>query len=374
MKIFFLALTLTLLSLVACTMNSPESIATPTVQAETFTPTDTPTDIPSDTPAPSGSTPINLGVTDAPLVASETTTFTPAPPSATSLPTETPGPYEYQIQVDDTLMYIIQLPQHGYGYDLGVAQQVVELNENMSSIDFLPPVGSTILIPRQTATPIPEGANMTAEALATLRIVTTSGVPLSVGSTVACYAVQEGDSLVSIAENYNTNLEILSGLNPSLYWFGCNFGELSGGSSCNPTIQVGECINVPQPTAVPSNTPTPSGNETLTPTPPYPAPRLLYPVNGITVPAGRFDLQWIEVTGIQSGDEYLVELTDNTTGQKLLQVTRATSFRIPASFVPSDGQTHEIQWRVSVARKNDAGVYGYIGGLGAWRAFEWLSQ
>lgn len=362
----------------ACNMNSP-TVATPTVETELIeTPTEPPTITPTLTPIPASDTPSvpteTSLPTDQPILETPTPTFTAAPP--TQIPTSTPtqGPVEYVIQADDTLMYIIQLPQHGYDYELDVAQEVVDLNENMSSIDFLPPVGSTILIPLPTATETPVEFEATQETKATLGVDGSSGADLPQGVSVGCYEVQEDDSLVSIATNYNTTLEIMSQLNPDLNWFNCEFDQPSGGPSCSPTIQIGQCIDVPQPTPVPTFTLTPSGLETPTPTPTYPAPRMLYPVNNVVVPPGRFDLQWVGVAGLTSDDEYLVEITDVTSGQKLLQVTESTSFTMLDSFVPSDGQAHTIQWRVSVARKNESGVYGYVGGTGEWRVFDWMSQ
>lgn len=360
----------------ACNMNNPNLVPTPTVQSEvTFTPTSEPSLTPSPTVTIPTETPTQRNLsTGQPQLATATETKTPAPPTQTPLPTETAGPFEYVIQENDTLMFIIQLPQHGYGYELDVAQEVVTLNENMTSIDFLPSVGSTILIPRPTATATPENAQATQVVLATIGVDDSSGAILASGATVGCYEVQEDDSLVSIAAQYDTTLEILSQLNTDLNWFGCVFSEPSGGPQCNPTIQIGQCVNVPQPTPIPTNTATPSGNETATPTPTYPAPRMLFPTNNSIVPPGRFDLQWVAVTGMTEGDEYLVELTDETSGQKTLQVTGATSFTMPDEFIPTDGQPHTITWRVSIARKNEAGVYGYIGGQGDWRTFQWLSQ
>lgn len=368
-----------ILLLSACNMNSPITVPTPTVQLDvTPQPIDLPTATPtvtlisaSDTPNAPTETPI---ATDQPQLATATMTNTSEPPTQIPLPTATSGPFEYVIQTDDTLMYIIQLPQHGYDYELDVAQEVVDLNENMTSIDFLPPVGSTILIARPTSTATPIGLPATEDARATIGVDASSGAILPSGSEVGCYEVQEDDSLVSIASDYNTTLEILSQLNTDLNWFGCDYTQPSGGPACNPTIQIAQCINVPQPTPVPTNTPTPSGNETATPTPTYPAPRMLYPVNDVVVPPGRFDLQWVGVTGLTTEDEYLVEVTDVTSGQKLLQVTESTSFTIADTFVPSDGQAHTIQWRVSVARQNESGIYGYVGGTGEWRVFEWLSK
>jgi hypothetical protein len=367
-----------MLILSACNMNSP-TIATPTVESELIeTPTELPTATPTLTPVPASDTPsvpteTNMP-TDQPLIETPTPTNTAEPPTQKPTSTPTLGPVEYVIQTDDTLMYIIQLPQHGYDYELNVAQEVVDLNENMSSIDFLPPVGSTILIPLPTSTATPVNLEVTEQALATLGVDGSSGAQLPTGSSVGCYEVQEDDSLVSIASDYNTTLEILSQLNPDLNWFGCDFQQPSGGPDCNPTIQIAQCINVPQPTPIPTFTLTPSGNETATPTPTYPAPRMLYPVNNVVVPPGRFDLQWVGVAGLTRDDEYLVEITDMTSGQKLLQVTESTSFTVGDAFIPSDGQPHTVQWRVSVARKNESGVYGYVGGTGEWRVFEWMSQ
>ena len=362
-----------ILLLSACNMNNPSIVPTPTVEVETLeTPTQLPTATPTMSSSPTSST--QTLPTQQPRLATSTLTNTPAPPTQTPLPTATFGPFEYVIQENDTLMYIIQLPQHGYGYELDVAQQVVVLNENMTSIDFLPAVGSTILIPRPTATETPIGSEATQVILETLEVDDSSGALLSSGSQVGCYEVQEDDSLVSIAAEYNTTLEILSQLNPDLNWFGCVFNTPSGGPECNPTIQIEQCINVPQPTPIPTNTPTPSGNETATPTATFSAPRMLYPVNGAIVPSGRFDLQWVAVPGLTNSDDYLVEITDVTSGQKLLQVTESTSFRLPDTFIPTDGEVHTVQWRVSVARLNAEGVYEYVGGTGDWRAFEWMSQ
>mgnify|MGYP001552258894 CR=1 FL=1 len=374
--VMLLALLGIMLIMSSCNINNPSFVPTPTVLSEvTFTPSTEPTATQTLTPQQptQTSTPVPLP-SDLPQVATATPTNSPAPPTLPPPPTDIPGPFEYVIQDSDTLMYIIQLPQHGYGYELDVAQEVVDLNENMTSIDFLPPAGSTILIPRPTSTATAIGAEATADTLADIGVDTTSGAPLAQGSTVGCYEVQEDDSLVSVASEYNTTLEIISQLNPELSWFGCDFTLPSGGLSCNPTIQIGQCINVPQPTPMPTSTSTPSGNETATPTPTYPAPRMVYPSNNSIVPAGQFDLQWVAVSGLQDSDEYLVEITDTTTGQKTLQVTSATAFTMPETFVPTDGQPHLIEWRVSVTRKNEQGVYGYVGGQGGWLRFQWMSQ
>jgi hypothetical protein len=75
------------------------------------------------------------------------------------------------------------------------------------------------------------------------------------------------------------------------------------------------------------------------------------------------------------GDErYLVEIEDETNGARHVDVTTTTSYELPESLVPTDGQTHTIHWRVSVSAPNPQGEYRYIGAEGNWRTFYWQSR
>lgn len=353
----------------ACNMNIPDSAATPTIQPAI---TASATQRPRQTAAPT-LTAVIQPPTERLEIATSTAANT-APPTIRPLPTETPGPFEYVVRESDTLLYIIQLPQHGYSYEPDVARTVAALNDNISSMDILPPAGSAILIPRPTATSTPAGAQATQALLATIGAADVAGAVLASGAVVGCYEVEAGDSLVGIALEHDTTLEVLSQLNPELNWFGCAFTERSGGIDCNPTIQIGQCIRAPQPTPPPSRTPTPSGAETATPTPTYMAPRLLYPADGAVIPPGRLALQWIGISGLSDGDEYLIELQDRTAGRIENQATTSNALVLSDDFVPKDGQTHTILWRVSVARRSSEDVYAYAGVQGGWRIFEWMSQ
>ena len=111
------------------------------------------------------------------------------------------------------MFYVIQLPEHGYGYDPEVAASVVALNDNISHIDLLPPVGNTIFIPRP-----PRQLQRWARAPRRRywRRLVWMGLQarcFNPGSNVGCYEVESGDSIVAIAEQYSTTLEILSQLN-----------------------------------------------------------------------------------------------------------------------------------------------------------------
>ena len=179
--------------------------------------------------------------------------------------------------------------------------------------------------------------------------------------------------MVSIAERYSTTLEILSDLNSQLNWSGCNFTLLAGGEDCVPILNIGACINVPQPTPMPTRFPTPSGNETPTPTATKLAPRLLSPADGAVIRGRELQLEWVGVSGLSEDDVYLVELIDQTTSRDHRQRARSNSYRIPASLAPTDGRDHSMQWRVTVARQNAQGLYYYVGQQGEWRRFQWLS-
>jgi len=303
-----------------------------------------------------------------PVPASMAAPTQPAPP-----PTATSPYFEYTVQEGETLFYIIQLPQHGYSYEPNVAATVVALNNNIRDADSVIG-GITILIPRPTATATAAGAEATRALLATIGRDDSSGAVLDAGASVGCHNVLAGDSMVTIAHTYNTTLEILSDLNQGeVDWYGCNFKEPAGGPDCRPTLNIGQCVRVPAPTPPPTNIPTPSGDETATPTATKLAPRLLHPRDGALIAPGPLTLHWVGLSGLNPADEYLLELIDQTSNAAFRQVTRANSYGIPQSFMPVDGQTHLMQWRVTVARKSDAGEYYYVGALGSVNTFEWQS-
>ncbi|MCY3782055.1 MAG: hypothetical protein OXG78_17200 [Chloroflexi bacterium] len=354
-----------LTGLTGCNINRPDQVPAPTDIVEVLATTQAP---PSATPSPQSPT-ADVSLEIATLA--PTDTATPITPEASPIAT---SPYfEYFVNEGETMYYILQLPEHGYGYEPNVAATVVALNANIPNADSVRG-GITILIPRPTLTPTPLGAEATQEFLATIGADDTSGVVLPAGATIGCHIVEAGDAIIGVAVQNNTTLEILHGLNRDLNWFGCNFTLPSGGENCAPNLSIGQCIRVPLPTPLPTKFPTPTGNETATPTATKLAPRLLYPADGAIVPHEPLLIQWVGIAGLHDSDEYLIELVDQTINQPLRQVTRTNSFLVPSAFMPGDGQTHLIQWRVSVARPDAQGVYNYVGAEGDWRTFEWKSS
>ncbi len=355
------------IAMAACS-SAPQGGVTPTVEAiiSTSTPAETLTLVPSQT--------LIVPTVEQVAVNSLTPTATAEPPTLTPLPSPTSGPYEYTIQAGDTLGYIVAT----FGYtDLNIGpgsiiDAVVRLNDTIQSADILPGPGTVILIPRQTATPTPENIE-TAVAVEATSAANVPNIPQI--ENLNEYVVQEGDTIVEIAQIYNTTLGVLFALNPELDIFSCNPEIPSGGPNCNVSINVGEIIQVPAPTPTPTLSPTPSGNETATPTSTFAAPVVIFPPENALVGAGVFSLQWVGVGVLLADEVYLIEVKDITLNTIALQAaTRNTSFALPESLIPTDGQPHTFSWSVWVAKPNADRVYGRVGGVAVEHTFTWQSR
>jgi hypothetical protein len=300
--------------------------------------------------------------------------YTPSPtttPFATDtlVPSQTPGHWEYVIQPGDQLGAIIQKPPFNY-QNWDVLQEIIRINDNIANADSLPPPGSTILIPRPTATAIASGS----EATAVLAQHANLG-QYPPNTVFDCHTVQEGETLISIIEQYPVTLEIISQLNRDIDFRGCDFEEPGGGPNCNPLISVGQCVVVPFPTPTPTLTSTPSGNETPTPTPTFAVPSMIFPPEDSIVPPGIIALQWVSVGTLQPEEYYLVQVVDVTAGtQPWVDITKSNSMTLPDTLIPTDGQTHVIEWTVFVAKPNEQGLFAPVGGIGAVRTFQWQSR
>lgn len=344
--------------------NIPLPQATPTQNAEQAkTPTVAPTATleASLTPA--------MTVSSAPQLESPT----PAPPTETPTITPTFNPYAtYIVQQDDTMYYILQ--QSPFNYDSNswnaIIAQILELNPFMRSADRLPGPGSSILIPVPSHTPTPEGFTLTQAAQPN---VTQERDPLA-SAQIIQVAVEEGQTIIGIAQRNSTTLPIIATLNPQLTFANCDFSTPSGGPGCTVLFNPGDLINVPALTPTPTLSPTISGSETPTPTPTFPAPSLIFPPQDASAPARTFPLQWVTAGVLNEGEVYLVEIEDETAATQHVDVTTGTSYDLPESLVPADGQVHLMRWRVSVASRNEQGAYRYIGATGEWRTFRWQSR
>jgi hypothetical protein len=360
-----LSLFLIIVALSACDLTftppDPTPPADPIETAMTPAPTFATPPPPSPSPSPSPSR--------QPRLAQATDTPVPGTPTETPTPTETLGPYEYIIQPNDTLYYIIQLPPWNYR-SFDVVSEILRLNPNITSVDRLPPPGSRILIPRPTVPPTPLGYELTVAARPPALQTAQPEGTMQVMEVV----VREGNTILGIAQQNNTTLSVLRRLNPQLAFWNCDFNNPSGGPNCNVPLSVGQTVNVPAPTPTPTLSPTFSGSETPLPTPTFAPPVLVFPPDGVALTGGAFQLQWV-TSGVLRGDQvYLVEIEDQTAGVKFIDVTRSTSYPLPQDLVPDEDSVHHIRWRVSIAEPNSAGDYQLIGGEAPWRSFQWRGR
>ncbi len=352
------------LILAACGgQDRPSATATPAVNGTAFptlvlaAPTQTPGG-PTMTPSPT--LPPTITPTNSPP---------PPPPSATPTATETPGPYEHVIRSGDTCLGIA----YQYGHIHLDVKRAIELLNGMADCAILPGPGTTILIPRPTATPTETGADLTQTAIATSA---PPGIPLVVtpAFAVKTYVVQAGDTLSSIAIMHDSSLRQICELNPLPGGIDCRACIWESPNCCctRPVVlSEGQQINVPAPTPTPTFTPTFTGSETPTPTPTYRAPQPASPLHGAQV-SGPVRLTWLSVGILQPAETYLVTVRDDTTGATFAASTRQLSLDLPASYLPNDGQAHQFAWQVSVVRLGDDGLYYPLGGIVPEQRFTWL--
>ena len=163
-RLFVSLLGLSLFWAAGCNISQPRIGPSPTKESEAIV-TVAPQLPATATPA----SPTATSTKSAPAAAAATATPTQAPTATVSAasPTATLPYFEYLVGEGETLFYIIQLPQHGYGYEPNVAATVVALNANIPDADSVRG-GITIRIPRPTLTPTPPGAEATQELLATI--------------------------------------------------------------------------------------------------------------------------------------------------------------------------------------------------------------
>lgn len=345
------------IALSGCTFSQvPQSTPTAIPISPTATHTPTPSPVPTVTAMPDTPTP-------QPVIQP---TDTPLPPTNTPLPTATPGPFEHEIQTDETLGYIIQL----YGHrSFDVIAEVVRLNDTLLNADSLPPVGTIILIPRPTPTPSNNPTDGQSAG------ITRQVEQAPIGDRLQLsHVVQDGESIIDIAQQYNTTLEIISQLNPAVGFYGCNFNIPSGGPDCIIILQVGQEIVVPAPTPTPTLSPTPSGNETATPTPTYNAPSMVFPPNNGIAQAGILRLQWVSSGALASDEVYIIYVQDITANTDVSAfITRANAYDLPIELIPRDGETHEFRWWVTVGKTDASGVYRDISGQADVSTFYWQS-
>ena len=146
------------------------------------------------------------------------------------------------------------------------------------------------------------------------------------------------------------------------------------------TIRANQSLVIPMGTPMPSPTPTVDPNVTPTPVPPYAAPPLLSPPDGATL-AGSEEpilLQWASVSVLQDDEWYELTLSQPRGGVMSATIrSHTTAWRVPPDLMPApDADVHEFQWQVQVVEEA-FGRYGELlykeaGDPSEVRTFTWL--
>ena len=276
-----------------------------------------------------------------------TPTLTLSPTNTPTLqpePTWTPlPPLDYVVKANETCSDIAA--------QFRVSVQSIILANNLST-DCMLSEGRTIKVPQPTLTPSPV-PTATPEAIEAMADICTNTVSIVVSSS---------DTLQGIAMNYNVAMKDIQ-----------DFNKLSG-----TTIRQGQTLIIP----LCDRLPTPGPTLTPTPLPPYPAPNLLLPRSGAAFSATdeSVTLQWAAVAALRSNEVYRVKIQDLTSIEEkiLVEYVTDTKFILPATFRPTDGNPHIIQWSVTVARQinqdNKNPIYEEAGITSAFRVFSGIGS
>ncbi len=274
------------------------------------------------------------------ITVTPTLTLTP-----TIQPTMTPLPdLEYTVQAGDDCISIAVL------FNVSVNSIVVK-NSLPATCNNLYP-GQKLLIPQPTPTPSPQPTATLSEVDSTVQACNTIS-----------YSVASGDTLSTIARNYNVDMEAIR--------------EWNGMTS--DIVYEGMPLTIPLCERLPTAGPTP----TATNPPPYQAPSLLLPVDGAPFTAANdtIALQWSSVGTLRPDEYYAVTIEDVTEGEgrRLVDYVTDTKYIVPTTFRPNSTVPHVIRWTVLVVRQTGSSeegqaIYQPGGNVSNPRTFIWWAN
>ena len=265
-----------------------------------------------------------------------TMTYTDTPTitlTATPTSSATPTPYcvEHKVESNESLNIIAEI--------FGVSEQDLRSRNSLDERDVVQP-GRILCIPLA-----PEAAD--------------SLTPLPTRTpTPLVHTVARGDNLSSIAQRYDTTVDLIVEAN--------NLNE-------RDTLSVGVSLIIPRifdtPTPVPpTETPTvtlvpPTVTPTMTETPTsfkYQPPTLLHPLEGSAFrgPEARITLAWSSVAILEPDEWYMLSIYYLVNGVKhrMVQVAlKGTSWRMPAEEYRFQEGFGKIEWTVTVVRETPTG-------------------
>ncbi|MEA3336125.1 MAG: LysM peptidoglycan-binding domain-containing protein [Chloroflexota bacterium] len=186
-------------------------------------------------------------------------------------------------------------------------------------------------------------------------------------SAIYLVVVQAGDTVDNIARRLGSSAGAIVAANEKII-------------NADTIIRPGDQIVVPVGTVIPTATPvpvesataTPVPTPTATPGPPWPAPQLLFPLDGAELGGQPVVLQWLSVGTLAPDEVYVVRVSpEGNLRAELTQPTLGTSFRVPEDWLTDTAsENHRFNWSVQVARN----VRSATGQPGALWATSFLSQ
>lgn len=304
-----------------------------------------------------------------PSFATVTPSFPSPVPTATPMPTLAPSetatqsPCIHRVAAGDSLISIIA----GCGYRrLDILPTVVALNRIVDETRIQ--IGQEIVVPIPSATtdplstPAPQlnassnlGENPDNEELALLSFdpfAPTETPTLLPG--LSWHTVAEGDSMIAIAVQYETDAKQLADLNPEVAFALCDFSLPYGGGECIVELVEGQTLRVPAPTATITLVPTLSGSETPTPpaTPTVNAPFAVGPPDRAFFGArDQITLRWIATGTLAADETFRVVVSEDGTVNRFTAETRDLFFILPRQWQAADDQRHTYTWQVSIVKQ-----------------------
>lgn len=279
------------------------------------------------------------------------------------LPTATPQVCCITAKAGDTLGGLASR----CGYDYSALQAIRDYN-GMSNNNIDP--GKQYCMPPYTPTPTPPGYAETQAAIASAFPTLATKGP----SVLATYVIKEKQGILDILIDTGVSMAELCALNPppALNCAGCDLvSPLS--PKCRPVLRAGQALKIPGPPPTLTITPTFTGNETATPTPLFGQPIVVSPVQRSTQ-SGPVQLMWMPVGILQPAQFFLIEYDNSALGQSYQWRTQTNSFRVPKELEPPAGQTYTINWRISVARDGEQGVYVQLSRWSDIFTFTWTGR
>lgn len=353
--------------------------------------THSPTAPPTATPR----NPLTPIITRTPKPTMSQPTITPAPPTPTITPTQ--GPCIQVAGAGDTVLGMAMRCGHR---GMGIVDTILEMNDMESPAELQ--INQELIIPWPTPTPGGEPVEPTAvsEASSDEGLGAASADEMSAATTVnefgtpdalaqyqnvqptlrpglAWHTVQEGEDVLSIAFQYDTNIETLSQINPEVQFLQCDFGEPAGGPNCSVMIYTNQRLRVPVPLPTPTLSPTPAG--TLTPTPTASAtvnaPYAIAPEEGARFRADEMiTLRWGATGTLEPGERYLVRVYDQDAGETYQALIDDLSYILPGGWQPVDRNWHTYEWSVAVVTVGEDLSILTEEHLTEPRQFEWESR